>query len=138
MERQFREPYIFSFNKVGEPTIGYLSIADNSNLPFDVKRVFWTYHTPESIVRGRHAHHATEQILIAATGRILVTTDNGKGDVRSFVLDEPDKGLYVPPNVWHTMQYSHTAVQLVLASTQYDAADYIRSFEDFLTIWGSK
>lgn len=100
-----------------------------------MERLFWTYYTPESIVRGRHAHHKTEQILLAVTGRIIVTTDNGKGDIQTFVLDEPNKAVYLPPNVWHTMQYSHTAIQLVLASHAYDPADYIRDYDDFLNTW---
>lgn len=137
MTKQFLDPYIVAFNKIGEPALGYLSIADDANLPFKVQRVFWTYHTPESIVRGRHAHHVTEQLLVAVTGRIVVTTDNGKGQVQSFVLDEPNKGVYIPPHVWHTMQYSHTAVQMVLASTPYEATDYIRSFDEFIKVWGN-
>ncbi|MCU0441509.1 MAG: FdtA/QdtA family cupin domain-containing protein [Bacteroidia bacterium] len=137
MTKQFPDPHMVTFNKVGEPALGYLSIADDANVPFKVQRVFWTYHTPESIVRGRHAHHVTEQLLVAVTGRILVTTDNGKGQVQSFVLDEPNKGVYIPPNVWHTMQYSHTAVQMVLASTPYEASDYIRSFDEFIKVWGN-
>lgn len=133
--KTFVEPYIIDFSKIGESGIGYLSIAENITLPFNVERVFWTYFTPESIVRGRHAHYVTEQVLIAVTGRIIVTTDNGKGGIQTFILDEPDKAVYIPPNVWHTMQYSHTAIQLVLASTAYDASDYIRDYETFIKHW---
>ncbi len=134
----FQPPHIIDFGKLGESNIGYLSVAENKNLPFEVQRVFWTYYTPESIVRGRHAHHETEQILIAVTGRIIVNTDDGKGNIQTFVLDDPSKAVYLPPNVWHTMQYSHTAIQLVLASKGYEANDYIRDYDEFLNIWGSK
>lgn len=131
----FPEPYLIEFNKIGEPSIGYLSIAESKKLPFNVQRVFWTYHTPENIVRGRHAHYKTEQLLVAVTGRIILNTDNGKGDIQTFILDEPNKGVYIPPHVWHTMLYSHTAIQMVLASTDYDAKDYIRDYEQFLNHW---
>ncbi|MCU0421887.1 MAG: FdtA/QdtA family cupin domain-containing protein [Bacteroidia bacterium] len=134
----YQPPHIIDFGKLGESNIGYLSVAENKNLPFEVERVFWTYYTPESIVRGRHAHHETEQILIAVTGRIIVNTDDGKGNIQTFVLDDPSKAVYLPPNVWHTMQYSHTAIQLVLASKGYEANDYIRDYDEFLNIWGSK
>jgi dTDP-4-dehydrorhamnose 3,5-epimerase-like enzyme len=134
----YPEPHIIDFGKLGEPGIGYLSIAENGKMPFAIERVFWTYYTPESIVRGRHAHHQTQQVLIAVTGRIIVTTDNGKGDVRTFILDEPNKGVYLPPNVWHTMQYSHTAIQVVFASQPYDATDYIRDYDAFKKVWGNK
>lgn len=135
---EYKTPHIIDFGKLGESSIGYISVAENKHLPFKVERVFWTYYTPESIVRGRHAHYKTEQVLVAVTGRIIVTTDNGKGSIETFILDEPNKAVYLPPNVWHTMQYSHTAIQMVLASHLYDANDYIRDYDEFVRIWGAK
>lgn len=130
-------PHLIHFPKLGEPTIGYISVGENAKdpLPFAVQRVFWTYYTPESIVRGRHAHHRTEQVLIAAAGRIIVTTELANGEIQTFRLEDPFVGLYVPPNAWHTMQYSHSAVQLVLASQPYNEADYIRDYEAFRKQW---
>ncbi len=131
----FKAPYLIDFPKIGDSSMGYLSVAENSkNLPFDVKRTFWTYYTPESIVRGRHAHHETEMVLIAVTGRITVITEFPDGQLQTFILDKPNVGLYIPQYCWHTMQYSHTAVQLVLASTIYDSKDYIRDYEEFKKI----
>lgn len=132
----YAKPHIIDFVQLGESNIGYISVAQNDKLPFEVKRTFWTYYTPESIVRGRHAHHQTEQIIIAVTGRIVVTTESAHGEINTFVLDKPNMGVYVPPNVWHTMQYSHTAIQVVLASTLYSEKDYIREHDDFKKIWG--
>jgi oxalate decarboxylase/phosphoglucose isomerase-like protein (cupin superfamily) len=130
-------PHFVQFPKMGTPEIGYISVGENSKdpLPFAVQRVFWTYYTPESIVRGRHAHHRTEQVLIAVAGRITVTTELADGNIQVFRLEDPYLGLYVPPCAWHTMQYSHTAVQLVLASLPYDDNDYIRDFEAFRQQW---
>lgn len=132
---KYQEPHIIDFGKLGESSIGYISVAQNDRLPFKVERVFWTYYTPESIVRGRHAHYKTEQVLIAVTGRIIVNTEDASGNLLSFVLDDPSKGVYLPPHVWHTMQYSHTAVQMVFASTPYDATDYIRDYDTFKKHW---
>ena len=133
-------PHLIEFPKLGAPGIGYISVGENAKdpLPFAVQRVFWTYYTPESIVRGRHAHHTTEQVLIAVAGRITVTTELADGTIQAFRLEDPNVGLYVPPNAWHTMQYSHSAVQLVLASGAYDEADYIRDYEEFRRVWGAK
>ena len=133
---EYSPPHLIEFPKLGAPEIGYISVTEQQKLvPFEVQRIFWTYYTPESIVRGRHAHHRTEQVLIAASGRITVTTEMADGDIRTFRLEDPNMGLYVPPNVWHTMQYSHSAVQLVLASTGYEEADYIRDYEVFKQVW---
>ncbi len=133
--KEYKAPYIIQFDKLGDPSSGYISVGQNDKLPFEVKRVFWTYYTPESVVRGRHAHHFTEQILIAASGRIVVTTEQANGKVEFFVLDNPSMGIYLPPNVWHTMQYSHTSTQLVLASTLFDEKDYIRDHNGFKKVW---
>lgn len=129
-------PHLLNLPKIGASDIGYITVVEQQiNVPFDIARTFWTYHTPESIVRGRHAHHRTEQVLVALAGRIIVTTEQADGTLETFRLEHPDTGLYVPPNVWHTMQYSHTAVQLVLASTLYNADDYIRDYDQFRRVW---
>ena len=99
-----------------------------------MERVFWTYYTPESIVRGRHAHHHTHMVLVAVSGRIIVNTQMPGGEIETFVLEKPNQGLYMPPYCWHTMQYSHTAVQMVLASSKYDPEDYIRDYDEFLKL----
>mgnify|MGYP002635988547 CR=1 FL=1 len=125
-------PHIIDFKRVGESSQGFISIAENSKkLGFDIKRIFWTYFTPESIVRGRHAHHETEMILVAAAGRIVVNTEMPDGSLDVFTLDRPNMGVFIPKMCWHTMQYSHSAVQLVLASTKYDEADYVRDYAEF-------
>jgi len=134
-----KKPHLIDFSKIGEPTIGYISVMEQEKqIPFEVKRVFWTYYTPESIVRGRHAHYETEQVLIAASGRIIVNTEFADGSIETFRLEKPNTGVYIPPNVWHTMQYSHTAVQLVFASTLYNEEDYIRDYEKFKEVWKDK
>lgn len=126
------KPYLIEFPKIGDSAVGFISVAeDRDRIPFEVKRVFWTYFTPESVVRGRHAHHRTEQVLFAIAGRIILTTEGRDGEVSTFVLDRPNLGVYIPPSFWHTMQYSHVAVQMVLASTYYDETDYIRDYETF-------
>ena len=129
------KPYLIELPNLGEPSIGYISVTQNSQLPFEIKRIFWTYYTPESIVRGRHAHHKTEQILVAVCGRIVVTTESAEGEINTFVLEKPNVGVYIPPSVWHTMQYSHSAVQMALASTEFQPDDYIRDYNDFKRIW---
>jgi dTDP-4-dehydrorhamnose 3,5-epimerase-like enzyme len=133
----FPNPHLIHFPKLGEPGIGYISVTEQrQSIPFTVQRTFWTYYTPESIVRGRHAHHLTEQVLVAAAGRIIVTTELADGSIELFRLEDPHVGLYIPPHAWHTMQYSHTAVQLAFASITYDETDYIRNHDDFRRIWG--
>jgi dTDP-4-dehydrorhamnose 3,5-epimerase-like enzyme len=131
-------PHLLTFSQIGDADIGYLSVSEQvvPPLPFAVRRVFWTYTTPDNILRGRHAHWATEHVLVAVTGRILVTTEQADGTLEVFRLESPQVGLYVPPNVWHTMQYSPGTVQLALASLPFAEKDYIRQHQEFRRVWG--
>ena len=56
------------------------------------------------------------------------------GSTRDEVrLATPHVALHVPPMTWGTQRrYTRDAVLLVLASHPYDAADYIRDYEEFL------
>jgi len=129
---KYKEPHIIIFDKIGNPLEGYLSVCQSNHaIPFDVRRVFWTYYTPDGVTRGRHTHHQTEMILIALSGRIQVKTESLNKEKQEFILDSPNQGLYIPPYTWHVMDYSHTSVQLVVASTEYDESDYIRDYTSF-------
>jgi dTDP-4-dehydrorhamnose 3,5-epimerase-like enzyme len=134
---QYPAPYLVTFSQIGDAGIGYLSVLEAAvpPLPFAVQRVFWTYSTPDTILRGRHAHRATEHVLLAVAGRIVVTTESAAGELAVFRLESPHVGLYVPPHVWHTMQYSPGAVQLALASRPFEEEDYIRDYQEFKAFW---
>jgi hypothetical protein len=126
------EPYLITFKKIGKPEEGYISVCESEKeSPFPIVRTFWTYFTPDSITRGRHAHYETEMILVAAAGRITVKTETVSGKKDNYVLENPNTGLYIPKLCWHEMSYSHNAVQVVLASTSFAAEDYIRDYNMF-------
>lgn len=132
MSENIQNPYIINFDKIGNNEIGYISVIENSKkLPFKVERVYWTYFTPEEVIRGRHSHIKTRQILIAVSGKIVIDTEMENGKLNTFILDKPNMGLYIPEKCWHTMQYSHSSVQVVLADSIYDEKDYIRNYELF-------
>ena len=128
------EPKIIQFPKIGNSSLGYISVAENITLPFNVKRVYWTYFTPEDVQRGGHAHHDLEQILVAVAGKITVNTEMPGGLKNTFVLESPNQGVYLPKYSWHIMQYSHNAVQMCIASLVYEENDYIRDYGDFKKI----
>lgn len=135
-------PFLMEFPKIGDYTQGYISIAQGDDLlPFEIKRVYWTYYTPEEIIRGRHAHYELEQILFAAAGRITVRTEDIDGKKNEFILEKPNLGLFIPRMCWREMQYSHNAVQICLASIEYDEKDYIRDYNQFKEVqleWNGK
>lgn len=129
---RMEEPKLFCIEKLGEPNLGFISVLEeNSNLPFDIKRVYWTYFTPNHIERGHHAHKALHQIIVAVSGIIDFTLENPQGNIYEFTLDEPSTCLYIPPGYWRKIRFSHSAVLLCLASEKYNEDDYIRDYEVF-------
>ena len=129
-------PYLIKYQITGSSDLGYLNISEvGKNIPFEVKRVFWTHSLPNGIIRGFHAHKNTKQILIAIKGKIKVTTEMPDGTISTFNLEESNVGVYLPPNVWHTMEYNDDAIQLVFCSELYSEIDYIRDYNDFKTYY---
>lgn len=128
-------PYPIDFQTIGEPSLGFISIAEfEQHLPFKTQRVFWTYFTPNAVIRGRHAHYQTEMVLIPVAGKIELSTECIDGQIDQFILESPTTGIYMPALCWHTMKYSHNAVQLIFASTPYDSSDYIRDYQVFKSL----
>ena len=128
-----KAPQLIQFNKIGEPSLGYISVAEEAeNIPFRIKRVYWTYFTPNHVKRGNHAHKELQQVIIAVSGVIEFTLIDKQNNRQVFVLDNPDKGLFIPKGYWREIKFSHNAVLLCLASEKYDENDYIRDFDEFL------
>lgn len=107
-------------------------IEGDINLPFDIKRVFYSYDIPGGESRGAHAHKECHQFLVAASGAFEVLLDDGVNK-RTVLLNRPFFGLHVPPGIWASEQaFSSGSICLVLASHGYDAADYIRDYDEYL------
>lgn len=113
-------------------TRGYLSVVENGlDIPFDIKRIYYLYMVPE-VARGAHAHKELQQLLIATSGSVDITLDDGVNK-KTFHLDKPWKGLLVVPGLWRDLDnFSGGTVLMCLASEKYDAADYIRDYDEFL------
>jgi hypothetical protein len=118
---------------VFEDDRGKLSLgAVGAELPFTPVRYFLVYDVPVGEIRGSHAHRRSEQFMIAVSGTIVVTLDDGTSRVEHR-LDRPNLGLHVPADVWGEQRYlTPDARLLVLASEVYDRTDYVESYEEFL------
>ncbi len=125
-------PRLLHFPSHGASNMGFITVAEvEKTVPFDVKRVYWTYYTPNNIERGGHAHHELWQVLVAVGGIIDIITESRSGEQQTFLLNSPDKGLLLPPPFWHTMRFSHNAVLLSMCNMHYVAEDYIRDYDVF-------
>lgn len=111
---------------------GYLSVIEaETDVPFEIKRVYYLYNVPE-VARGAHAHKVLQQLLVATSGSVHITLDDGH-EKKTFILDKPWKGLQIVPGLWRDMtDFSGGAVLMVLASEHYQEEDYIRDYDEFL------
>ena len=111
---------------------GYLSVIEGGDdIPFEIKRIYYLYMVPEA-ARGAHAHKQLQQLLVATSGSVDITLDDGK-EKKTFHLDRPWKGLLVVPGLWRDLDnFSGGTVLMCLASEHYEAEDYIRDYDAFL------
>ncbi|MEE8097167.1 WxcM-like domain-containing protein [Acinetobacter baumannii] len=113
---------------------GGLVVAEASkSIPFKVNRIYYIFDAKSEIPRGFHAHKELQQVAFCIKGKCRMLMDNGK-EKQEVWLDQANKGLMIPPFVWHEMHdFSEDCILLVLASEHYNESDYIRNYDDFLT-----
>ncbi len=58
-----------------------------------------------------------------------------EGQHKNFELNRPHMGIYLPKMVWKDMyDFSEDSVLLCLASEHYDAEEYIRNYDQFVSV----
>ena len=63
---------IIELPKIVDPR-GNLTVAEQMiNVPFNIKRVYWTYDVPGGESRGGHAHKNLCQLVVAMSGSFTV------------------------------------------------------------------
>ena len=122
---------IIEFKDLGDERGKLVVVEGGQNIPFEIKRVFYIYGSDSTVIRGQHANRESEFVLINVAGQSKVRITDSKEE---FVvdLDRPMIGVYIPKMVWKDMYaFSEDSVLLVLASTHYDGAEYIRDYEEY-------
>ncbi|RUO78408.1 sugar 3,4-ketoisomerase [Pseudidiomarina taiwanensis] len=124
------------FQTLGDERGGLVAveIGLDKAVPFDIKRVYYIYRTESGVSRGYHAHKKLKQIAICLAGKCRMVLDNGKHREEVW-LDSPTKGLMIQDMVWREMHdFSENCVLLVLASEHYDELDYVRNYDEFMSL----
>jgi len=121
----------YKFQSLGDERGSLVVLDKQAGLPFLAKRVYYLFGTERGVSRGFHAHKKLHQIAVCISGRCRMVLDDGV--VREDVwLDSPSLGVDLPPMLWHEIcDFSIDCVLLVLASDDYDEADYIRDYTKF-------
>ena len=104
-------------------------------IPFEIKRFYViSRFFPGKSIRGYHAHKKCNQIIFCINGSFRLNLDDGNRK-QSMRLNAPSKGVWMKPMLWHTMQeFSSDCVLLVVASMKFKERDYIRNYQEFLTL----
>ena len=76
-----------------------------------------------------------EFVLINVAGQSKVKVLDGNGNEAIFSLNRQHTGIYLPKMIWKEMyDFSADSVLLCLASEHYDAAEYIRDYDEYLKL----
>lgn len=119
--------------RVADPRGNLSFIQQSADIPFKIERCYWIYDVPGGEVRhGRALRHTTE-LIVALSGSCDVKLDNGQGETSTVHLCRSYQGVIIPPMCWREIvDFSTNSVALVLASTLYDADDYIHDYDQFI------
>ena len=118
---------------------GKLIVLDRyENLTFDLKRAYYIYGTEKNTTRGFHAHRKLTQLAICLNGSVKLMLDDG-AHKENFLLTQKDEALIIAPLIWHEMcDFSKDCILLVLANDYYKESDYIRDYNEFLSLANSQ
>jgi dTDP-4-dehydrorhamnose 3,5-epimerase-like enzyme len=119
--------------KMGTNEQGYLSFFEgNKNIPFKIKRIYYTYGVPVGAKRGMHAHKNLQQVMWCPYGSVEVVIDDGSVK-EGILLDSPEKLLVLRKGLWRDMYWEKPgSVLCVAVSDYYNEDDYIRDYAEYL------
>jgi len=123
---------ILQLPRIYNPAGNITAVNNGQEIPFDIKRIYYLFDVPGGEARGGHAHKELQQLIVAASGSFDIIINDGNVK-RTFHLSRPYMGLYMPAGLWRELDnFSSGSICLVLASTIYEEADYIRDYNTYI------
>lgn len=124
---------IINLPKILDPRGNLSFIEEKKQIPFEIKRSYWIYDVPGGEIRGSHAFKESHELIVALSGSFDVILHDGEKEYR-YSLNRSYYGLYIPNLVWRKLEnFSTNSLALILASTKFNANDYIRDFDEFIS-----
>ncbi|HET9161158.1 MAG TPA: DegT/DnrJ/EryC1/StrS family aminotransferase [Caulobacteraceae bacterium] len=111
---------------------GVLGVAEVSkHIGFPVQRIYYIMDVPVGQGRGGHGHKALRQCFLCLRGSATLTVARD-GLTETVTLGRKYEAHVVDAGCWRDLSdFSEDSVIMVLASEEYDEADYIRDRADF-------
>jgi dTDP-4-dehydrorhamnose 3,5-epimerase-like enzyme len=133
MPGMIREIELPLFNQPGRGKL--VPVELDSNIPFDVKRVYCLWNVPQGIIRGAHAHTIEQEFFLCIRGKCHIKVSPDGDPPQKIVLHSPNRGIFVDNLVWHEFSdFSPDAILLCFSSTEYLPDNYITDFKEFQKI----
>lgn len=130
------KPRIIELPKIQDPRGNLTFLQYPSQIPFEIKRSFWTYDVPGGEIRGGHAYFVQQEVIVALSGSFDVVITNQDGSTEKYSLNRSYYGLYLPPKTWrHIENFSTNALALHVSSESFSKEDYVRNFEVFKKVF---
>ena len=128
------KPFIINLPKYLDVRGNLSFIEQDNHIPFVIKRTYWLYDVPGGECRGGHAYRENEEFIVALSGSFDVILDDGN-ERQVFSLNRSYYGLFVPKGLWREMEnFSTNSLALILSSTDYDASDYVRDYDEYIKL----
>lgn len=138
MEAESKKHYLYRLKELGDQRGGLVAVTSEVEIPFPIRRVFYNYRTLNEVIRGNHANKISNFVLISIVGSCVVDVDEIHKTTQ-YVLDSPDKALFIGNGLWKIMKdFSEDNVLLVFSDYEYDEKEYIRNYEDYLNLMKTK
>lgn len=125
---------LLTLPKISDPRGNLTFLQEKTTIPFEIARTYWIYDVPAGEIRGSNAFKQQQIVLIVLSGSVDVVIHDGLTESRIY-LGRSDKALLIPPFNWRRLEnFSTNTVCLFISSHGFDEGDYIRDFEEFLTM----
>jgi dTDP-4-dehydrorhamnose 3,5-epimerase-like enzyme len=129
---RLNEIFLINLPKIEDLRGNLTFIESAKHIPFEIKRVYWIYDVPGGQVRGGHAFKEQQEFIVALSGSFDVMVSDGL-ETKTYLLNRSYYGLYVPAGLWREMKnFSTNALALVLSSTKFTEADYVRDYKEYI------
>ena len=123
-------PRIIELPRIQDPRGNLTFLQHSAQIPFEIKRTFWTYDVPGGEVRGGHAFYKQQELIVALSGSFDVIITNVDGTLQKYSLNRSYYGIYLPALTWrHIENFSTNALSLHISSELFSQEDYLRDFE---------
>lgn len=90
---------IVNFSTLGDERGSLITLEENYNTPFRIKRVYYIFDTKKCVRRGYHAHIDLKQMAICVKGSCKFLLDDGLKK-EHIELNRLDQGHFIEGLIW--------------------------------------